>query len=288
MPLPSPAHARLYERALVTPILTEPEETELFHRIAQGDDKAVERVVEAHLRLALSMARKYATSKFSIDDATAAAMLGLMQAIPRFRLSKSVRFGTYARHWILASLRETSMHASSMLKRGTTHFDKTLFFGLGKACRSLGIDYTKDGLSHAEETALADAFNMPVETIRTGWQRRYADASLNETVRSASGDDDVEHIDMLSDENAFSEAMFIEAEERELRLAALREAMATLNEREHDIVTARRMTEPPATLCELSEKWGVSRERVRQIEVRAVEKMREAMGVRVPVKALAA
>jgi RNA polymerase sigma-32 factor len=197
-----------------------------------------------------------------------------MQAVKRFEPDKGFRLATYAMWWIRAAIQEYVLRSWSMVKLGTTAAQKKLFFNLRKAKTNIGAIEEGD-LTPAHTTALADRLGVSEREV-TEMNRRLSgpDSSLNAPVRSESEN---EWQDWLADDTADQESRLAEREEMSDRHALLMGAMKELTERERDIIQARRLQEEPTTLEELSQKYGVSRERVRQIEVRAFEKLQRGM-----------
>jgi RNA polymerase sigma-32 factor len=200
--------------------------------------------------------------------------VGLMQAVKRFEPDKGFRLATYAMWWIRASIQEYVLRSWSMVKMGTTAAQKKLFFNLRKAKSHIGAIEEGD-LTHEHTEKLADRLGVS-QTEVTEMNRRLSgpDASLNAPLRSES---ESQWQDWLADETADQETRLAEREEMNGRHDLLVHALDDLTERERDIIQARRLQEDPATLEELSQKYGVSRERVRQIEVRAFVKLQKAM-----------
>jgi len=200
--------------------------------------------------------------------------VGLMQAVKRFEPDKGFRLATYAMWWIRASIQEYVLRSWSMVKLGTTAAQKKLFFNLRKAKSNIGAIEEGD-LTHAHTVKLADQLGVTErEVIDMNRRLSGPDSSLNAPLRSES---ESEWQDWLADDTMDQETRLAEREELGDRHDLLAGAMSTLTERERDIIQARRLQDDPATLEELSQKFGVSRERVRQIEVRAFEKLQKAM-----------
>jgi RNA polymerase sigma-32 factor len=223
-----------------------------------------------------------------VSEIVSEGNVGLMQAVKRFDPDKGFRLATYAMWWIRAAIQEYVLRSWSMVKIGTTAAQKKLFFNLRKAKANIGAIEEGD-LTPEHVEKLADHLGV-TETDVTQMNRRLSgpDASLNAPLRS---DSESEWQDWLTDDTADQETRLAEREEMGGRRELLADALGTLSERERDIIQARRLQEDPATLEELSQKYGVSRERVRQIEVRAFEKLQTAMKaamLKAPPAALAA
>jgi RNA polymerase sigma-32 factor len=238
------------------------------------DPEAARRLVTSHLRLVAKIAMGYRGYGLPISEIVSEGNVGLMQAVKRFDPDKGFRLATYAMWWIRASIQEYVLRSWSMVKMGTTAAQKKLFFNLRKAKNNIGAIEEGD-LTPAHTTKLADQLGV-TETEVTDMNRRLSggDASLNAPLRSES---ESEWQDWLADDTADQETRLAEREEMGDRHELLMGAMKDLTERERDILQARRLQEEPATLEELSQKYGVSRERVRQIEVRAFEKLQRGM-----------
>jgi RNA polymerase sigma-32 factor len=205
------------------------------------------------------------------------ANVGLMQAVKRFEPEKGFRLATYAMWWIRASIQEYILRSWSLVKLGTTSAQKKLFFNLRKAKAKLGA--LEEGDLRPENVAqIARDLSVSEEDV-IAMNRRMAgaDASLNATVGSADGDSAAQWQDWLEDEDSDQAGAYAERDEFEIRHSMLMQAMSALNEREQDVLAKRRLSDEPVTLEELSEQYGVSRERIRQIEVRAFEKLQVKM-----------
>jgi RNA polymerase sigma-32 factor len=209
-----------------------------------------------------------------ISEIVSEGNVGLMQAVKRFEPDKGFRLATYAMWWIRASIQEYVLRSWSMVKLGTTAAQKKLFFNLRKAKSNIGAIEEGD-LTPAHTAKLADQLGVSQREV-TDMNRRLSgpDSSLNAPLRSEG---ESEWQDWLADDTMDQETRLAEREEMGERHQALTGAMDQLTERERDIIEARRLRDAPATLEELSQKYGVSRERVRQIEVRAFEKLQQAM-----------
>jgi RNA polymerase sigma-32 factor len=262
------------------PILTPQEEYMLAQRyLEHGDAKAAHRLVTSHLRLVAKIAMGFRGYGLPIGEVISEGNVGLMQAVKRFAPDKGFRLATYAMWWIRASIQEYVLRSWSLVKMGTTAGQKKLFFNLRKAKSQ--IDALGEGDLRPEHvTAIATKLGVEEQEVIDMNRRLSGDASLNAPM-SMDGDSG-EWQDMLMDNSARQDVLVADAEERDNRSLALARAMATLNARERRIIEARRLEDDPMTLEALSVEFGVSRERVRQIEVRAFEKLQ--VGV---VKALA-
>ena len=246
----------------------------MARRAAAGDGAAAERLVVSHLAVVTTVARRYGRLGLPINDLIQEGTIGLIQAVRKFDPDHNARLATYAMWWIRASIQEYVLRSWSMVKLGTTAAQKKLFFNLRKAKSHIGAIEEGD-LTPDHTATLADRLGVTEREV-TEMNRRLTgpDASLNAPLRSES---ESEWQDWLADDTIDQESGLAEREERGDRHQALTSAMDTLTDRERDIIQERRLKDEPATLEELSQKYGVSRERVRQIEVRAFEKLQAAM-----------
>ncbi len=258
------------------PMLTRDEEFMLAKRWREhSDPEAAHKLVTSHLRLVAKIAMGYRGYGLPIVEVISEGNVGLMQAVRKFEPDKGFRLATYAMWWIRASIQEYILRSWSLVKMGTTAAQKKLFFNLRKAKSEISAldegDLRPDQVSH-----IANRLGVLDEEV-VSMNRRLAgpDASLNAPLRS---DGESEWQDWLADDTAVSqETQLAEDEERSIRMALLEEAMTELTDRERHILTERRLKDDPTTLEELAAQYGVSRERVRQIEVRAFEKLQKAM-----------
>jgi RNA polymerase sigma-32 factor len=257
------------------PLLSAQEEYMLAKRWKEhADSEAAHRMVTSHLRLVAKIAMGYRGYGLPISEIVSEGNVGLMQAVKRFEPDKGFRLATYAMWWIRAAIQEYVLRSWSMVKLGTTAAQKKLFFNLRKAKSNIGA--IEDGdLSSAHTAKLADQLGVSEREV-TDMNRRLSgpDSSLNAPLRSES---ESEWQDWLADNTMDQETRMAETEEMNARHALLTDAMGTLTAREQDIIQARRLQDEPSTLEELSRKYGISRERVRQIEVRAFEKLQQGM-----------
>jgi RNA polymerase sigma-32 factor len=257
------------------PLLTPEDEYMFAKRLKEhGDANAARQLVTSHLRLVAKIAMGYRGYGLPISEIVSEGNVGLMQAVKRFDPDKGFRLATYAMWWIRAAIQEYVLRSWSMVKLGTTAAQKKLFFNLRKAKSNIGAIEEGD-LTPQHTAKLADQLGVTEREV-TDMNRRLSgpDSSLNAPLRSES---ESEWQDWLADDTADQETRLAEREELGDRHELLGRAMDTLSERERAILQARRLQDEPATLEELSQKYGVSRERVRQIEVRAFEKLQAAM-----------
>jgi RNA polymerase sigma-32 factor len=256
--------------------LLEPEEEYMFAKAwrEHEDPEAARRLVTSHLRLVAKIAMGYRGYGLPLSEVVAEGNVGLMQAVKRFEPDKGFRLATYAMWWIRAAIQEYILRSWSLVKMGTTAAQKKLFFNLRKAKNKISAIEEGD-LTPEHTKEIARQLAVPEEEV-TNMNRRLSggDSSLNAPMRA---DGESEWQDWLADDTMDQETRLAEAEEMGERHNLLSNAMGELSERERDIIEARRLRDDPATLEELSQKYGVSRERVRQIEVRAFEKLQQQM-----------
>jgi RNA polymerase sigma-32 factor len=238
-----------------------------------GDREAAHKLVTSHLRLVAKIAMGYRGYGLPISEVVSEGNVGLMQAVKRFEPDKGFRLATYAMWWIKASIQEFILRSWSLVKMGTTASQKKLFFNLRKVKGQ--IQALEEGdLRPDQVKEIARRLGVPEEDVVSMNRRLSGDASLNAPVRAES---EGEWQDWLVDESDSQEDMLVESEEKRLRLDLLSDALEKLTDRERRVFEARRMQEDPATLEDLSQEFGVSRERIRQIEVRAFEKVQKAV-----------
>src|ERR1700712_3631420 len=257
------------------PMLEPNEEFMLAKRYKEHEDPAAaQRLITSHLRLVAKIAMGYRGYGLPISEVISEGNVGLMHAVKRFEPDKGFRLATYAMWWIRASIQEYVLRSWSMVKLGTTAAQKKLFFNLRKAKSNIGAIEEGD-LTPGHTTTLADQLGVTEREV-TDMNRRLSgpDSSLNAPLRSES---ESEWQDWLADDTMDQETRLAEREEMGDRHNLLVGAMKDLTDRERDILQTRRLQEDPATLEELSQKFGISRERVRQIEVRAFEKLQKGM-----------
>jgi RNA polymerase sigma-32 factor len=267
---------RYLEEIRKFPMLEPGEEFMLAKRWQEhGDTEAAHKLVTSHLRLVTRIAMGYRGYGLPIGEVISEGNVGLMQAVKRFEPEKGFRLATYAMWWIRASIQEYILRSWSLVKMGTTAAQKKLFFNLRRMKGQ--IKALEDGdLRPDQVKKIATTLGVPEDDVISMNRRLGGDASLNAPVR-ADTEGSGEWQDWLVDEAPDQEERLVESEELSQRKAYLEKAMGTLNERERRIFEARRLTEEPATLEDLSEEFGVSRERIRQIEVRAFEKVQAAV-----------
>ena len=257
------------------PMLEQDEEYMLAKRWREaGDADAAHRLVTSHLRLVAKIAMGYRGYGLPLGELVSEGNVGMMQAVKRFDPDRGFRLATYAMWWIRAAIQEYILHSWSLVKMGTTAAQKKLFFNL-RRLKGQMKQLEEGDLPPEAVKKIATDLDVPENDV-VQMNRRLAspDHSLNAPVRA---DGDGEWQDWLVDENDNQEVKLGQDQETKRRQALLEKAMVTLNERERRILTERRLQEEPATLEDLSQKYGISRERVRQIEVRAFEKLQRAV-----------
>ena len=276
-PAPEGGLSRYMQEIRKFPMLQPEEEYMLAKRwVEEQDTQAAHKMVTSHLRLAAKIAMGYRGYGLPQAEVISEANVGLMQAVKRFDPEKGFRLATYAMWWIRASIQEYILRSWSLVKMGTTSGQKKLFFNLRKAKSRIGAldegDLHPDNVKKiAKDLGVTEA-----EVISMNRRMSGGDASLNAVV-SADGDGAMEWQEWLEDEDADQAGDYEASNELEVRREMLVTAMSALNERERDILTQRRLQDDVVTLETLSEQYGVSRERIRQIEVRAFEKLQSEM-----------
>ena len=258
------------------PILKPEQEYMLAKRFQEhGDPKAAEQLVTSHLRLVSKIAMGYRGYGLPVSELISEGNIGLMQGVKKFDPDRGFRLATYAMWWIRASMQEFILRSWSLVKIGTTAAQKKLFFNLRRMKNNMQA-FEEGDLSQATLTKIATDLGVSEEEVNN-MNRRMAmggDTSLNVPMRE---DGDGQWQDWLVDNEPLQDQRVAEAQEGDMRHAMLSEALDTLNDREKHILSERRLVDEPKTLEELSQVYSVSRERVRQIEVRAFEKLQKAM-----------
>ena len=258
------------------PLLKPEQEYMLAKRYQDHQDPdAAAQLVTSHLRLVAKIAMGYRGYGLPVSELISEGNIGLMQGVKKFEPDRGFRLATYAMWWIKASMQEFILRSWSLVKMGTTAAQKKLFFNLRRMKKNLDA-YEDSDLHPDDVTKIATTLGVS-ETEVVNMNRRMmmgGDASLNVSLREEG---EGQWQDILEDDNPLQDEVVAEAEEKSMRHDLLLEAMGSLNERERDILTERRLTDEPRTLEELSQVYKVSRERVRQIEVRAFEKLQRAM-----------
>jgi RNA polymerase sigma-32 factor len=267
--------SRYLEEIRRFPMLQPQEEYMLAKRYAEHEDtSAAHKLVTSHLRLVAKIAMGYRGYGLPISEVISEGNVGLMQAVKRFEPDKGFRLATYAMWWIKAAIQEYILRSWSLVKMGTTANQKKLFFNLRKA--KSRISALDEGDMRPDQVKLiAKRLGVTEQDVIDMNRRLGGDASLNAPIREEG--DSGEWMDWLVDDSASQESRLAESEQSQNRHKALGEALTVLNDRERRIFEARRLADEPITLEELADEFGVSRERVRQIEVRAFEKVQKAV-----------
>ena len=279
LPAPTPEGGlnRYMQEIRKFPMLEPEEEYMLAKRwVDHEDTEAAHKMVTSHLRLAAKIAMGYRGYGLPQAEVISEANVGLMQAVKRFDPEKGFRLATYAMWWIRASIQEYILRSWSLVKMGTTSAQKKLFFNLRKAKNRIGALEEGD-LRPENVKQIANALGVTEDEV-ISMNRRLSggDASLNAQIGS-DGEGSMQWQDWLEDDSANTAADYEEHDELDARRALLAEAMTVLNDREKDILVQRRLTDDTVTLEDLSARYEVSRERIRQIEVRAFEKLQSRM-----------
>ncbi|MBM1631471.1 RNA polymerase sigma factor RpoH [Sulfitobacter mediterraneus] len=279
LPAPTPEGGlnRYMQEIRKFPLLEPEEEYMLAKRwVEQEDTEAAHKMVTSHLRLAAKIAMGYRGYGLPQAEVISEANVGLMQAVKRFDPEKGFRLATYAMWWIRASIQEYILRSWSLVKLGTTSGQKKLFFNLRKAKNKIGALEEGDLRPENVKRIATDLGVTEAEVISMNRRMSGGDASLNAQVGS-DGEGTMQWQDWLEDEDADQAGDYAEKDELETRREMLAEALDVLNDREKDILTQRRLSDETITLEDLSSQYDVSRERIRQIEVRAFEKLQKRM-----------
>ena len=260
------------------PLLEPAEEFMLAKRWREhGDTQAAHKLVTSHLRLVAKIAMGYRGYGLPLSELISEGNVGMMQAVKRFDPDRGFRFATYAMWWIRAAIQEYILHSWSLVKMGTTAAQKKLFFNLRRIKGEMA-ELEQGDLPGDVVTKIAHDLDVPEgEVIEMNRRLGGADNSLNALIGGVGADGDAEWLDVLPDEGPNQETLVAERNETQLRRSLLDVALKKLNPRERDIIFERRLKDEPSTLEELSHRYAVSRERIRQIEVRAFEKLQRAM-----------
>lgn len=256
------------------PVLTQQEEQELSRRWRDsGDVEAAHRLVTSHLRLVAKIAFKYRGYGLPMGDLIAEGNIGMMQAVKRFDPNKGFRLATYAMWWIRAAIQEHILRSWSMVKIGSSATQKRLFFNLRKLKRKIGV--SDAGMTHEQAVDIAKILDVSKEDVIDMDQRMSGqDVYLNSKM-SQDGED--EKIDFLAETSDNQETQLLAREDLIGKQILLQKALSMLSDRERDILKRRRLKDEPDTLEDLSQEYNISRERVRQIEMRAFEKIQKEM-----------
>lgn len=254
------------------PVLSEEEETLLLKNFKEnGDLAAAQKLITSHLRLAVKIALTYRHYGLPTADLISEANIGLMQAVKKFDVNKNVRLSTYAILWIKAALNDFVLRSWSLVKIGTVAAQKKLFYNLGRIKARLGI-YENKELAPSVVKKIARELVVDEKDVVEMNQRISGDTSLNSAAHN-NDDEQVEKIDLLADKSQNIEGKLEQKQEAEMRRKILQSCLAKLNEREQYIVKTRMLTDNPQTLEDIGARFNISRERVRQIEKKAFEKL---------------
>ena len=254
------------------PVLSEEEENQLLHNFKEnGDLAAAQKLITSHLRLAVKIALTYRRYGLPTADLISEANIGLMQAVKKFDTNKNVRLSTYAILWIKAALNDFVLRSWSLVKIGTVAAQKKLFYNLGRIKARLGI-YENKELEPSVVKQIAQELVVEEKDVIEMNQRIGGDTSLN-TAAHNNDDEQMEKIDLLADKTQNIEGRLEQKQEAEVRRKILQTCLAKLNDREQYIVKNRMLTDSPQTLEDIGAKFNISRERVRQIEKKAFEKL---------------
>ncbi len=259
------------------PMLAKDEEFMLAKRWAEHQDpKAAHKLVTSHLRLVAKIAMGYRGYGLPVGEVISEGNVGLMQAVKKFEPDKGFRLATYAMWWIKASIQEYVLRSWSLVKMGTTAAQKKLFFNLRKVKSEISALEEGD-LRHDQVEQIATKLGVSeADVVSMNRRMSSPDSSLNAPLRASEGDSEWQDW-LVDDKQVSQETVLADSEEYDQRMDLLKVAMGELNDREKEILTERRLKDNPTTLEDLAERFGVSRERVRQIEVRAFEKLQKAM-----------
>ncbi len=270
------------EKIKTFPVLTEEQEIELVNDLQQNrNPEAAQILVTSHLRLAAKIALTYRRYGLPLSDIISEANLGLMQAVKKFDLSKKVRLATYAIWWIKAAINDYILRSWSLVKIGTSAAQKRLFYNLRKIKARLGV-YDNKELAPQQISQIAKELVVDESDVKEMNMRLGGDSSLNEVV--TGNDEDAERIDFVVDKSQNIEEKLAGKQEAAYKSAILRDCLAKLSEREQYIIKNRMLTDDPKTLSEVAEKFGISRERVRQIEAAAFKKLQNMVLLAISVK----
>lgn len=269
--VPSALNARSF------PVLAEQEEKDLVRRWKQtGDREALDRLIESHLRLVPRIARKFGGYGINVNDLISEGHIGLMQSVERFKPEKGFRFSTYARWWIRAAILNFILQTWSLIKVGNSAGKKKLFFNLKRAKREMTLEGTRY-LTDADVDVLAARFQVSTTDVVAMDQRMSAvDPSLEQPVSDEEGST-LTMMDTIADDGPSPEDSYSGQEIERLRKEALNRGLSRLDARERDIVTKRYLTDQPKTLSYLAKIYGVTAERIRQIESGAISKLKVAL-----------
>ncbi len=259
------------------PMLTQEEESQYGKKFADtGDKEAAKILIQSHLRLVVKMAGKFKNYGLPVVDLVSEGNLGLMQAVKKFDPRKGFRLSTYAMWWIRAYMQDYILRSWSLVKIGTTAAQKKLFFNLHKIKKKIGASNDK-ALNPEHLSQIANDLDVTAKEVSDMHSRlSQSDTSLNNLV--GDEDDSSEVVDLIASDDASQEYLAIENQEKSRQEILFKKAFETLNEREKDILVKRQLSENPLTLEDLSQIYKVSRERIRQIEENAINKIKKEIG----------
>ena len=282
---PDRGDRRYISTVMDAPILERGYEANLARRWREaGDEKALDELITSHIRLVVRIASKFRGYGLPVGDLIQEGNIGLLEAANRFDVEREVRFSTYATWWILAGIQEYVVRNASIVRIGTTPAQKSLFFNL-RRLRAQLTDNTKASMSDEDRRRIAKELGVPLAAVeRMEAHLSHPDRSLNASI---SGDEGDEAQDFLPDGGPSPEEIVEESHDFTARAAWLREAMGDLSPREQQVITRRFLEENKNTLAEIGETFGVTKERIRQIESKALGKLRQIMSERSDAKDLA-
>jgi RNA polymerase sigma-32 factor len=265
---------RYLEEVKKFPVLTEKEEHDLAIKwYEQGDVEAAQKLVTSHLRLVVKMAMQFRGYGLPVVDIISEGNIGLMTAVKKFDPHKGYRLATYAMWWIKAQIQDYILKSWSLVKMGTSAAHKKLFFNLRKVKNKI-LHANKGQIPYNEIDLIANELELPKEDVAEMNERfTHHESSLNE--HAYSDNEDTEVIDLIAEPSESHENSILEEQDLQYKRSRFYEALQTLNDREREIFLARRMSDPVIKLEELSKKYGVSNERIRQIEERSFQKIQE-------------
>ena len=275
---------RYIDQVMDAPLLEREYEADLARRWRDNEDAAaLHEVIEAHIRLVVRIASKFKGYGLPVGDLIQEGNTGLLEAANRFDPERNVRFSTYATWWILAAMQEYIVRNSSIVRIGTTPAQKSLFFNLRKL-RARLTDNSATHMTEEQRQMIADELGVPLAAVeRMEAHLSRPDQSLNATIGDSEAD---EFLDLLADDSPSPEAVVGDLIDSETRTAWIQEAMEHLTPRERDVIRQRFLTDDKITLAEIGETFGVTKERIRQIESKALSKLRDALRSRNGVEAL--
>lgn len=282
LPTQSPAERALIQAARRAPMLTRDEERALARKAASGDRDAVSRLIASHLRLVIKIADRYRAPGLAKADLVHEGCIGLIQALKGFNPDHEARLSTYAMWWIKSAIQDHVVRSWSMVRIGTSTAQKSLFFNLRRM--RAAISDTGDSLNEAAARSIAKALNVTERDVRRMADRlRGPDRSLDES----QGEDDTSWLEALPDPATDPEQSLIRSDELRYRLSLLANALGQLKDRERLIITRRYLSGVAVTLEGLGKELGISKERVRQIEARAMAKLSSIISPRIDTEATA-